>query len=123
MHISFLPGNSPEMDTQNLSVDFSTLSLQERYKYLCGAIIPRPIAWISTVDEKGVKNLAPCSFFAPVTSDPPTVMFSITVRSNNSKKDTINNIESVKDFVINHVTKKKFLTGIQNIGGICTGNR
>ena len=51
------------------------------YKLLTGAIIPRPIGWISTVSEDGIYNLAPFSFFNAVGDDPPHVMFS-TVRAN-----------------------------------------
>lgn len=56
----------------------------------------------------GIKNLAPLSFFNCVTSEPPTVMFSITRKRDGSKKDTLVNIESGKDFVINHVTRDIF---------------
>ncbi|CAF1572797.1 unnamed protein product [Didymodactylos carnosus] len=56
----------------------------------------------------GIKNLAPLSFFNCVTSEPPTVMFAITRKHDDSKKDTLINIENEKDFVINHVTKDIF---------------
>ena len=74
------------------------------YKLLTGAIIPRPIAWISTINEAGINNLAPFSYFNMVGDDPPHVMFS-TRRDNNSNKDTLNNVLSVKQFVVNMVTE------------------
>ena len=74
------------------------------YKLLTGAIIPRPIAWISTINEVGINNLAPFSYFNMVGDDPPHVMFS-TRRDNNSNKDTLNNVLSVKQFVVNMVTE------------------
>lgn len=74
------------------------------YKLLTGAIIPRPIAWISTINEAGINNLAPFSYFNMVGDDPPHVMFS-TRRDNNSNKDTLNNVLSVKQFVVHMVTE------------------
>jgi flavin reductase (DIM6/NTAB) family NADH-FMN oxidoreductase RutF len=74
------------------------------YKLLTGAIIPRPIGWISTIDENGINNLAPFSYFNAVGEDPPHVMFS-TVRGNNANKDTLNNVLANKQFVVNMVTE------------------
>lgn len=74
------------------------------YKLLTGTIIPRPIGWISTIDDKGINNLAPFSYFNMVSSDPPCVMFS-TRRDNNTNKDTLNNVFQNGQFVVNLVTK------------------
>lgn len=74
------------------------------YKLLTGAIIPRPIGWISTVSEDGIYNLAPFSFFNAVGDDPPHVIFS-TVRGNDTNKDTLNNVLTTKQFVVNMVTE------------------
>jgi flavin reductase (DIM6/NTAB) family NADH-FMN oxidoreductase RutF len=74
------------------------------YKLLTGAVIPRPIGWISTINEDGILNLAPFSYFNAVGDDPPHIMFS-TVRSNNSNKDTLNNVLATKQFVVNMVTE------------------
>ncbi|MFY8187456.1 MAG: flavin reductase family protein [Flavobacterium sp.] len=73
------------------------------YKLLTGTIVPRPIGWISTIDEQGVNNLAPFSYFNMVSSDPPCVVFS-TRRDNNQNKDTLNNVLSNGQFVVNLVT-------------------
>lgn len=73
------------------------------YKLLTGTIIPRPIGWISTIDENGINNLAPFSYFNMVSSDPPCVMFS-TRRDNNTNKDTLENILNNNQFVVNLVT-------------------
>ncbi len=75
------------------------------YKLLTGSVIPRPIGWISTVDQNGVNNLAPFSYFNAVGEDPPHVMFS-TVRGNNTNKDTLNNVLSNGQFVVNMVTEE-----------------
>ena len=74
------------------------------YKLLTGAVIPRPIGWISTISEDEILNLAPFSYFNAVGDDPPHIMFS-TVRSNNSNKDTLNNVLATKQFVVNMVTE------------------
>lgn len=81
-----------------------TLSSKAIYKLLTGSIIPRPIAWIATIDDAGTNNLAPFSYFNMVGDDPPHVMFS-TQRLNNSNKDTLNNVLSTKQFVVNMVTE------------------
>lgn len=74
------------------------------YKLLTGSIIPRPIGWISTIDENGINNLAPFSYFNAVGDDPPHVMFS-TVCGKNTNKDTLNNVLANKQFVVNMVTE------------------
>jgi len=79
------------------------------YKLLIGCIVPRPIAWVSTVDADGVNNLAPFSFFMGVCSDPPTLAFSAGPRSGATGtgsaglKDTVRNLEATGDFVVNVV--------------------
>jgi len=73
------------------------------YKLLTGTIIPRPIGWIATMDNNGINNLAPFSYFNMVSSDPPCVMFS-TRRDNNLYKDTLNNVLQNGEFVVNLVT-------------------
>lgn len=74
------------------------------YKLLTGLVIPRPIGWISTVDQMGINNLAPFSFFNVVGEDPPHVMFS-TVRTGNKNKDTLTNVLDNKQFAVNLVTE------------------
>lgn len=73
------------------------------YKLLTGTIIPRPIGWISTIDKDGINNLAPFSYFNMVSHDPPCVMFS-TARDKNKNKDTLNNVLSNGEFVVNLAT-------------------
>ncbi len=77
----------------------------EVYKLMIAAIVPRPIAWVSTVNSVGQPNLAPFSFFNAVCSEPPTVLFCPGVRgANHSAKDTYHNVRSTGEFVINFVT-------------------
>lgn len=71
------------------------------YKILTGAIVPRPIAFVSTVNNKGQTNAAPFSFFNGVCSNPPTLSISIARNPDGSKKDTLINIEETGQFVVN----------------------
>lgn len=86
-----------------MKVEVNTTEESVLYKLLTGIIIPRPIGWISTIDENGVNNLAPFSYFNMVSSYPPCVMFS-TRRDDNKNKDTLNNVLSNNEFVVNLVT-------------------
>ncbi|WP_052123201.1 flavin reductase family protein [Flavobacterium beibuense] len=85
-------------------IDPLNISQSEVYKILSGSVIPRPIGWVSTISENGVPNLAPFSFFNVVGEDPPHVMFS-TVRPGDSNKDTLNNVLTTKQFVVNMATE------------------
>lgn len=88
-----------------MQFDPNELEQSAIYKLLTGAIIPRPIGWVSTIDENGINNLAPFSYFNMVGDDPPHVMFS-TRRDNDTNKDTLNNILATKQFVVNLVTEE-----------------
>lgn len=70
-------------------------------------ILPRPIAWVSTIAADGRTNLAPFSFFQGVTANPPTLMFVPVNDRAGAKKDTLRNIESVPEFVVNLVTRSQ----------------
>ena len=75
------------------------------YKLLIGAIVPRPIAFVSTIDKEGRGNLAPFSFFNGVCSNPPSLMISIARNSDGTKKDTLRNIEETGQFVVNSANR------------------
>lgn len=70
---------------------------------MLGAITPRPIAFVSTNDKKGNKNLAPFSYFNAISSTPPILVFSVNRNPDGSKKDTLLNIEETGECVINMV--------------------
>ena len=74
---------------------------------MIGCVVPRPIAWVSSVDAAGVPNLAPFSYFMAITHDPPTVAFSSSPRATagggRGKKDTLRNVETTREFVVNVV--------------------
>lgn len=75
-------------------------------RILLGTVVPRPIAWVSTVNEQGQPNLAPFSFFNAVCTRPPTLLFCPGVRGlDGATKDTLRNIRSSGEYVINVVTE------------------
>ena len=80
-------------------IDPHTLSPPDRYRLLIGCILPRPIAWMSTLSPEGIRNLAPFSFFGGVTAHPLTVMVSIS-RRQNQPKDSARNLLASGEAVI-----------------------
>lgn len=86
-----------------MDLEFAALPLQERYKLLASLVIPRPIAWISTVNAAGVNNCAPYSFFNAFAEDPPLCMISFGPRQDGLAKHTLKNIQDTGEFVVNLV--------------------
>lgn len=87
-------------------IDPVDLDLRGAYKLLIGSILPRPIAFVSTVDAEGRPNLAPFSFFTGVAAAPPTIAFAPMRRfSDGSEKDTLRNVRATGEFVVNVVTE------------------
>lgn len=86
-----------------MRLDFTTLKPREAYGWMISTILPRPIAWVSTISAEGITNLAPFSFFQGVTANPPTLMFVPVNTRDGTKKDTVRNIEAVPEFVVNLV--------------------
>lgn len=70
-------------------------------------VFPRPIGWISSIDKKGIANLAPYSYFNAIADDPPQIMFASSAPDKPLiKKDTLSNILETKEFVVNFATSK-----------------
>jgi flavin reductase (DIM6/NTAB) family NADH-FMN oxidoreductase RutF len=82
-------------------IDVSTADVMTVYRALVGIVSPRPIAWVTTVDNEGRVNLAPFSFFNAFGANPPVVVFSPVLRRDGSKKDTLQNLNAVNEFVLN----------------------
>ncbi|KAF0816655.1 Nitrilotriacetate monooxygenase component B [Bacillus sp. ZZV12-4809] len=84
-----------------------SLEWKDAYKLMVGSILPRPIAFVTTIDTDGNVNAAPFSFFTAICADPMLICFSPMRRgSDGSKKDTLANIEATKEFVINIVSEE-----------------
>ena len=89
-----------------MQVDPSTVDVRNVYKLLIGSIVPRPIAFVSTLSHDGVPNLAPFSFFTAVSANPPVICFSPMNRTGGDPhKDTLRNIEATREFVVNVVSE------------------
>jgi flavin reductase (DIM6/NTAB) family NADH-FMN oxidoreductase RutF len=84
-------------------IDFEAISPRNAYQWIAGSILPRPIAWVSTISPEGRTNLAPFSFFQAITSNPPTLMFVPANNREGEAKDTLRNIRLVPEFVVNLV--------------------
>lgn len=92
-------------------VDPATTDYKNVYKVLIGSVVPRPIAFVSTVSPEGVFNLAPFSFFTVASAHPPVLMFNPALRGNPETpgercKDTLRNITTARDFVVNVVSEE-----------------
>jgi flavin reductase (DIM6/NTAB) family NADH-FMN oxidoreductase RutF len=79
----------------------SDLSPRDCYKVLTSFVLPRPIAWVTTLSANGVVNAAPFSFFNVFCEDPPLCMFAANLRPDGRIKDTVANIERLGEFVVN----------------------
>ncbi|MED4531107.1 flavin reductase family protein [Metabacillus fastidiosus] len=88
-----------------LSIDPIKNTERENYKFLIGSIIPRPIAFVTTLSKGGVLNGAPFSYFNIVSSNPPMISLSIQ-RTGGRQKDTARNIIESKEFVIHVVDEQ-----------------
>ena len=77
------------------------LAPRERYKVLTSFVLPRPIAWVTSLGPTGVVNAAPFSFFNVFAEDPPLCMFAVNRRPDGRVKDTVVNIERTGEFVVN----------------------
>jgi flavin reductase (DIM6/NTAB) family NADH-FMN oxidoreductase RutF len=89
-----------------VTIDPQTAKPRDIYQILIGAIVPRPIAFVSSMSAAGISNLAPFSFFTAASADPPVVCFCPMVRGNGTTKDTLNNIRETKEFVVNIVSEE-----------------
>jgi flavin reductase (DIM6/NTAB) family NADH-FMN oxidoreductase RutF len=84
---------------ERVDFNFADLPTKDRYKLLVGAIVPRPIAWVSTLNENASVNLAPFSAFNYMGDDPGVIAFSP-----HPSKHTFQNVEREGEFVVNLVT-------------------
>ena len=88
-----------------MDIDPETLSPRDRYALLISTILPRPIAWVSTISPEGVTNLAPFSFFTGITANPMSVCFAPVNDRHGRRKDTLLNVEATKQFVVSIATE------------------
>lgn len=90
-----------------MEIQPKALSNKKLYNILSGTVVPRPIAWVSTISEDGIFNLAPFSFFTVASTQPPMICMSIGPgegEREGTTKDTLTNIQNSKEFVVNVVS-------------------
>jgi flavin reductase (DIM6/NTAB) family NADH-FMN oxidoreductase RutF len=88
-------------------IDPGQLEHRDIYKLMIGMIVPRPIAFVSTIDAAGTRNLAPFSYFTACGSNPPFVCFCTAVKAGaRPHKDTLHNVEATGEFVVNIVSEE-----------------
>lgn len=87
-----------------MEINPESRSSQEIYKILIGTVLPRPIAWVSTIDTLGKINLAPFSFFTVASVNPPILCFSPLLKVNSKEKDSLVNIKQTREFVVSIVS-------------------
>lgn len=85
--------------------DMRALEPRDAYKLIGSCIVPRPIAWVSSLSGNGIPNLAPFSFFNAVGSDPPIIAIGLVKAPDRDLKDTASNIRSTGEFVVNLVSE------------------
>jgi flavin reductase (DIM6/NTAB) family NADH-FMN oxidoreductase RutF len=83
--------------------DFAELTPKERYKLLIGTVIPRPIAFITTLSKDGRRNAGPFSFFNVLTHDPAIVAIGVENYEDGRMKDTSRNIRDTEEFIVHIV--------------------
>jgi len=91
-----------------MQIDPAQQSISTNYKLLTSLVVPRPIAWITSLSPTGVVNLAPYSFFNAVGTNPPYIIVSVGRNDDGSLKDTARNIVANSAFVVHMVTEELF---------------
>lgn len=86
-----------------MNFDTTKISAVEAYHLLVGAVVPRPIAWISTLSAAGVSNVAPHSFFTVASCMPPVLAFTHVNSRGGKEKDTLRNLRATRQCVVNIV--------------------
>lgn len=95
-----------------MRIDPFTLGAEEAYRLITGIVVPRPIAWVSTMSAAGVVNLAPFSAFTFVSPKPPMLAISVG-RKAGVYKDTARNILSTEEFVV-HIADSALMKAVHD---------
>lgn len=98
------PTDAAGATAPTVTFDFAKLTPRERYKLLIGAVVPRPIALVTTVDAQGIVNAAPFSFFNCLSADPAIMALGVEYRPTGPQKDTGRNVRETLSFTINIVS-------------------
>src|SRR4029077_18485813 len=96
-------------------IDPASIPPAALYRWMISVVVPRPIAFISTVSASGRLNVAPFSYFIPLTNRPPLLGISINSRAG-GPKDTLRNLRETGDFVVNVVDEALIERMVQTSG-------
>lgn len=112
------------MNYTKRSINPEEIPTRDFHQFLLGSVAPRPIAFVSTIDEAGNTNLAPYSFFNVFSSNPPIAVFSSNRRVvDNTTKDTLHNIQKTKQAVINvvdySIVRQMAIASVQFPSDVC----
>ncbi len=99
-----------------VEADPATRDLRTNYHFLTSAVMPRPVAWVTTVDAAGLVNAAPFSWFNAVCAEPPMLMLAIQRRTDGSPKDTLRNLRATRECVVNVAPKALLHEMVQTSG-------
>ena len=109
-------------------IDVDKTGSEDLYKLLIGSVLPRPIAWVSSISADGVPNLAPFSFFTVASSNPPILCFSPALKEAvvdgkvlTVPKDTLRNVKETGEFVVNVVSRPVAEKMVQTSGEYAAG--
>jgi flavin reductase (DIM6/NTAB) family NADH-FMN oxidoreductase RutF len=102
-----------------MKIDTAKMDFRDLHHLLAGAVVPRPIALVSTIGENGVYNVAPLSSISIASVKPPLLSFSLSTRrrKQGEKKDTLRNIEFCKEFVVNVPVVESIAEAMNKAGG------
>jgi flavin reductase (DIM6/NTAB) family NADH-FMN oxidoreductase RutF len=103
------------MSNAFVSIDLDTLEPRQRGSLLLSAVTPRPVAWVSTVNSKGARNVAAFSYFNAVSTNPPLLAFSVGVYRDGRAKDTLNNLRAVPECVV-HIGSGALIAQVEVTG-------
>ena len=100
-----------------LEFDPAVVDKRQVYRLLTGSVVPRPIGWASTLNDKGVANLAPFSFFTVVCVIPPMISLTIARNPDGSEKHTLKNVRATGEFCFNAVTQPVWKEMVDSANG------
>lgn len=86
-----------------MEIAIHTIQRQDKYKLLIGCVVPRPIAWVTSMSQSGVVNAAPFSYFNVACIDPMMISIAVSRKADQVMKDTARNISETGEFVVNMV--------------------
>jgi flavin reductase (DIM6/NTAB) family NADH-FMN oxidoreductase RutF len=98
-----------------LGIDPTTLEPGPLYNLIISSIVPRPVAWVSTLSQEGVRNIAAFAYFNGISSRPPMLMFSVGVKRDGSPKDTIQNLRQIPECVV-HIADASLMAQLETTG-------